>query len=138
MTEELGESLVLAKTTTEFKPSVTMPRPAGTEWLFYFAGRKAEARFTGPAWKVMLGIVSGEVRSVAIIVREPRDTGVEPTWSRDVLAVWHNPPSPVTSAVWFNDATASPERLESVLGMNIIDKTPDERIELVQRAIQVP
>ena len=94
-------------------------------------------KFDGPVWKVLLGIATGEVQSAAIIVGRA-DADGEAMRRREVLAVWHNSPPCKTAAVWINDATASRERLEFVLGVNVTDKTPDGRIELVQRAVQVP
>ena len=54
------------------------------------------------------------------------------------MAVWHNAPSIDAVAVWFNDATASADRLKQLLAENVSDQTPDGRIELIQRAVQVP
>lgn len=135
--DELGEALVSAKRNAKFQPKRTMLTPSGAEWLLFWAGQRERVKFDGPVWKVMLGIATGEVQSVAVIVGRS-DADGEAVPSREVLAVWHNPPPYKTAAVWINDATASRERLESLLGVNVVDKTPDGRIELVQRAVQVP
>ena len=139
VTDELGEALVSAKRTSEFQPKRTMPVPAGAELLLFSAARRERITFIGKAWKVILGIATGETHSSAVIVeRFDVDADGEPIARRNVLAVWHNSPPGSSATVWLNDATASPERLASVLGVNVSDMTPDGRIELVQRAVQVP
>ena len=136
--DEVAESVVAAKQTCEFAPKAAMPKSSGIEWLVYSAGKRDKVQFDGPAWKVLLALASGETHSAAIIVGESREAGGVPIIRRNVLAVWHNPPPFDSAAVWFNDATASKERLAFVLGTKVTDKTPEGRIELVQRAVQIP
>jgi len=52
------------------------------------------------------------------------------------MAVWSNR-LPGTAAVWFGDSTAEADRLASLLGYDVFDMTPDHRVEMVHKAVQI-
>lgn len=125
--------------TMEWKPDESLALPDGIERTLFWATSRLRELFAGPAWWFILVAASGELHSSAIVVerRFRKGGGTEPTYVlRSFLGVRINRP-PANAVTWFNDATISPDRLSMVLNAEVRDETPDGRIELQKKAVQI-
>lgn len=137
--DDLIKQLQATQHTREWRAHVCYKRPDGIERTLFFATRAAHVRFTGPAWRFVLAAASGELACAAIIVSERRRKGGGQKVAhlvRSIIGVQNNFP-PTTATVWFNDATLTCDRLKTVLGHCVQDKTPRGHLELQKKAVQI-
>jgi len=126
-----------AETTVWISPKKIVV-PSGFESFLWWAAEVCQIRFTGNPWRFVLAALAGELHSAAVIVSE-RAVRDAPQGSKALrksfIGVEHNPP-PSGRVVWFNDATLEPDRLQRLLGREVIDGTPNAQIPFQNVAVQ--
>jgi hypothetical protein len=138
--DELVAALRSADQTSEWRASASMKRAEGIERMLYAACRSAEISFRGQPWKFLLAAAAGELHAAAILVSTRFEKGGgphNPRLLKSVIGVANNLP-PESATTWFNDATSCADRLSAVLGKPVEDKTPQGRLELQKKAVQIP
>jgi hypothetical protein len=128
-----------AQTTKRLVPPGTESRPLGIDKFLFDRTRESEKAFSGPAWRILLAIATGELHALGIIVNSPskKGGGTKLQKNKSLKAIWANHPSQ-TATTWFCDATVSPERLSSLLGKEVHDKTPAGHLAFAKRTVQIP
>lgn len=131
----LGE----VESNTEWKPSAIHPLPKDIEWLMFQTTKSLKARFSGPAWRFVLSAASGQIYAATIMVQRKIRKGIKPKveyLDKSIVAVQNNRPPP-SASTWFNDATLTADRLSAILNYSVQDETPEGRIDLRKKAIQI-
>lgn len=137
--DNLLDRLLHATSNEEWKWPEPQPRPVGVERTLFRATGISGAEFEGQPFRLVLAAASGELVSAAILVSKHPIKGQSNAFHviRKVIGCRHNVPS-AANVTWFSDATLAVDRLESILGHEVVNRTPDGRLELRKKAIQIP
>lgn len=136
--EDLIRCLDAAEKITEWVIPSGHTRPQGIERLLFGVSRRMKLRFEDQPWRFILAASSGDLKSAAVVVYRPFVKGgkkaEQPT--KRLLGFRQNSPHE-SCTTWFNDATISADALSAVLNQPVQDKTPQGRIELQKKAVQI-
>lgn len=138
--DDLLGALTSASSTAPWQVSAVAPRPEGIERLLFWAIRVCRLSFNGQPFRFLLAAASGELHSAGVLVsnRPQPGGGANPCLPHKLaIGFRHNPPAP-GATTWFNDATVDGECLAAILGATLQDGTPDGRIALQKKAVQIP
>lgn len=115
----------------ELEPGI--PKPPGTDMLLY---QLLRGPVRSKALRVVMSLAAGELDSLNMVVNNfQKDGGDRQTW-KTIQAVWSNQQRQGTTT-WFEDATATVERLNQLIDAPVIDRTPAGRLERLHKAVQV-
>lgn len=140
MVDRLVLELQSAQCTTEWHHDQPCRRPEGIEQTLFFATRVAGMTTKGQPWRFILAAATGELHTAAIIASKQFHKGGgqnRPFMDKVVVGFRNNTPHP-DAVTWFNDATITPARLQSILGIPVNDRTPPGQLRLQRKAVQVP
>ncbi|MCG6158333.1 hypothetical protein [Rubinisphaera margarita] len=138
MLEDLENALNAAETTQAWHSPVTIKTPPGFESFLWRVLKYERVRFEESPWRFILAALTGQLYAGMIIVTEhhvkgaPQGTTVK---FRKAYGVVRNDP-PAGKTVWFSDATADQDTLESLLDGRVIDATPGGVVPLQKKAEQ--
>ncbi|TWU12080.1 hypothetical protein CA54_08980 [Symmachiella macrocystis] len=138
--EHLFQAIETADQTVGWSPPETARVPAGFERTLFFSIRRANIDFRDQPWRFLLTAAAGKLHLAAIIVERRFHKGGgqgNAYLKKSVVGVIDNPP-PMNCVVWINDATADTEHVEAIVGHTVHQATPDGRIELRKKAVQIP
>jgi hypothetical protein len=138
--DDLTQMLEGAEATTPWQPPQIISLPTGFERCLFWMIRQTGTRLAGSPWRLLLAALSGELHAAVVLVSRRHAPGGgqdNPQTHRCVFGVRQNPVAP-DRTVWFNDATLEADRLRMVLGAPVADETPDGRLELQHKALQLP
>ena len=138
LVEELLQAVSTAKNTESWAPTVLTKLPSGLSWLLFNNIKTAGVRFRGRPWPFLLKAIEGKLASVTILVTERPATRSAPARAVKVCVGYEENPPPESCTVWFNDATLAAEDLEAVLQRSVQDATPQGRLDLRKKAVQIP
>lgn len=110
------------------------PRPKGVENQVYQAMKRRDC-WTG-GWRGILAAASGEATGW-VVVNQVLGRGGERRAVRGVLVTWSNELPPGQTVI-IGDATSTADDLTRLVKRQVQDITPDGRLALVQRTVQVP
>lgn len=139
MIDQLVSAIYFTQGTMSWNSQIRRKSPEGIERTLFFATRVAAVAFAGQPWRFVLLAVAGELNSAAIIVTKQFRKGMGQNnyqVQKHVVGFRSNSPN-LKSVTWFNDATTTADSLERVLGHPVQDRTPDGRIELQRKAVQL-
>lgn len=112
------------------------PLPEGIERTLLFATRVANVRFWGQPWRFVLAAAAGDLNSSAVLVAKRFLKGGITDLRKTVVGFRKNEP-PYRAVVWFNDATITVDTLQAAVGKPVHDWTPDGRLPLQKKAVQI-
>jgi hypothetical protein len=136
---ELQQTLRQASQTMEWERPPCQTLPAGLARLLFRTTLAQQITFHGQPWRFVLAALSGRLSTAAIQVESShrREASGCSTTQKWVIGFGQQQPAP-TSVTWFNDATTAPERLQSLVGGIVQDRTPAGRLVLQRKAVQIP
>ena len=128
--DELLHAIESTQQTAAWEPTRTIPIPNGFEQFLWWYSKIAKLHVREAPWRFLLAALAGELQRTTIIVSERHVRGLKQgtkQFTKSVVGVRQNHPQP-NKTIWFNDATLTSERLNEILGRNVIDGTPDGQI----------
>ncbi len=138
VTDDLIVKLDSAETTTELPAIDRRDIPTGIERRLFRNAR--EQKKYAPAWRVLLGIASGNAKAFAVVnLVHQKGNQQKQVIVKSLLAVWSNP-VPANATVWIGDGTADPETIKRLLpaGVKFRDQTPGVKAPVIHKAVQIP
>lgn len=142
LVDDLVQRIFSAERTTELVFPQRLPSAEGVEVTLFRATRRAKAQFEGHPWRLVLAAMTGALHSAAIVVSRRKSSAMQNSAAQEELnrfAVgFGNNTPPADIVTWFSDATMTADLLSSILGAPVTNKTPEGRLELQKKAIQIP
>ena len=125
LVDKLQRTLRQASQTTEWERLPGQSLPSGLARLLFRTTLAQHITFHGQPWRFVLAALSGRLSTAAIPVETSHRQGQSgcSTTHKWVIGFGQQHP-PATAVTWFNDATTSPERLQSLVGGIVQDRTP--------------
>lgn len=136
LVDDLIRTIQSTDVSTEWSPIDCRKLPEGFERTLFFATRSARVRFFGNPWRFVLAAASGSLSSSAILVSKPFTKGGARALDKLAVGFRQNHP-PRHAVVWFNDATIEPDRIVALLGGAVHEWTPNGRLPLQKKAVQI-
>ena len=117
------------------------PIPEGIERLLFLVTKQTQSQFEGQPWRFILAAANGDLQTAAVCVDRSRsrlypkmpEMGVD----RSLVGFKVNNPT-YGPSYWFCDATASSDCLSVLLMQPVNDMTPQGRLPLQKKAVQIP
>lgn len=98
---------------------------------------KIDIRSNGPTLKLALAYSLGELAQLCVVVDETKAKGGTPVFTKAIVGVWKTE-LPTNSVVWIENASNTAAQLQEFVSGNVIDKTPDGRLEYKVPPLQYP
>jgi len=94
-------------------------------------------RANGNALKLALAYSLGELDQLCVVVDDIKTTGGKPVFNKTLVGVWKVLP-PDHCVVWIENASTTAKSVEDIAGCDVVDKTPNGRLEHKLPPLQFP
>lgn len=138
------EEAASAKTATSELPSVkalplrpNIPRHVQIDYLLRRAINTLNIHSNGPALKLALGYSLGELTQLCAVVDEIIFKGGKSSFTKALVGVW-KVKLPTDTVFWLEDASTTAKTVKELVGHEVIDKTPQGRLEYRAQPLQYP
>jgi hypothetical protein len=141
LVDQLAIEMASAAATQELTGITARVLPEGIERLLFQATKQTQTLFEDQPWRLILAAAAGTLETAAVLVDRSRsrlfpkmpEMGIE----RSLVGYRANTPTH-GPCYWFCDATASAECLAALLTHPVNDMTPQGRLPLLKKAVQIP
>lgn len=138
------EEAASAKTATSELPSVkalplrpNIPRHVQIDYLLRRAMDNLNIHSNGPALKLALAYSLGELTQLCSVVDEIKVKGGKSSFTKALVGVW-KVELPTDTVVWLENASTTAKTVKELVGHEVIDKTPQGRLEYRVPPLQYP
>ncbi|RIK74929.1 MAG: hypothetical protein DCC68_22165 [Planctomycetota bacterium] len=120
--------------------AIELPQPVsklpGVDGLLYDTIKREQIRPHGDAMRLCLDLAAGRATDLAVFVDTVKRRNGEETVHREIVAI-RKTDLPANATVWISDATANADEIGILTGREVIDATPDGRLDRLHRVLQV-
>lgn len=89
----------------------------------------------GDVLRLVVGYACGELHQLCAVVDEHHEQKKKSVFTKGILAVWKTE-LPTDAVIWFEDASSTAPFLKELVGKEVLDKTPNGRLDFTRRPIQ--
>lgn len=141
LVDQFATEMATAEVTHELPFIEAHALPEGIERLLFQVTKQTRTLFDEQPWRFILAAAAGNLQTAAVLVDRSRsrlfpkmpEAGVD----RSLVGFRINNPTH-EAAYWFCDATASADCLAALLMHTVHDMTPQGRLPLQKKAVQIP